>query len=260
MLHKLLQQQLAQMQRRSQQMVANDSQTYVRDLVDAVKTRDNDEIKNALAVIPTDEILGVVGDAGDILSHVEIQVLASIVDEVMELMSDCQNSIEPTTLESIALVDDLVHIRWSGATKSRCYSRAALIQQIASSADIRYYHRVSDDARSSEGFGYIPGDERVVRVGETAWVHFESLRVLLDPGATTTTHFRSRIIAYKQRIGNAENRRGISDLHGQAPGETIHWLEPPLLAESTATPSPSPPRTRREGLRRRASSGRRLRF
>lgn len=227
---------------------------HIETLMQLARSRDGDGLMNTIAGLEDSVFVSMLPQFVALVKSSEDEATRSFVDDVLAkieaTMKECRNPIEPSTQESVALVDDLVHIHWDdeGGSKAGCYSRAALLAQIANAADIRFYKRDLNVARADdEGRGYVPSTERVVRLGESYWVATPSLRVLRDDASVT--EFRSRVIARNQRIGNAAGNRGISDLHGQAPGESIHWLEPPALFADATSP-PSSPRRRRNPLRR----------
>lgn len=226
------------------------------------RARDGDDMLNAIAVLSDEQLMPVLMQVVAAARRDDTAETRAFIDGVLHRAEtakfQCNNTIEPTTQESVALADDLVRIHWAGTTtaKPQCYSRAALWAQINAAADVRYYVRDPTQTRyDDEGRGYIPSTERVVRVGESHFVAYPSLSVLMNASDTTTRVFRSKIIARGQRIGNAAGNRGVSDLHGQAPGEIIHWLEPPSLFGGATTPTRPRTKPRTKSVPRRPGAG-----
>jgi ElaB/YqjD/DUF883 family membrane-anchored ribosome-binding protein len=220
------------------------------ELLVLARAREGDDMMNAIAVLPDEQLRAVLQEVTAAARRDDTAETRAFIDDILRrveaAMTQCNNTVDSMTQESVALADDLVQIHWANSktAKPQCYSRAALWAQISASNDVRYYVRdPTQTVHDDEGRGYIPGVERVVRVGESNYVSYPSLSVLLD-ASNPTRVFRSIIIARNQRIGNAAGNRGVGDLHGQAPGETIHWLEPPALFSGATTPPRRGPRTK----------------
>lgn len=236
----------------ARQSTAPPPRNYYCELLTALRSGDDGEVKTTLHSIPEHQYEKVVSDMRMVLRDGGVR-LDTILQEVRSASAVCENEIDPLSLDAVSDLDDRIEIEWGGREKSKCYSKMYVVGQIQNQPDMRQWVQNPDaNPMDGEGYGGMPSGvaTRVVKI-DTYWVRRNSPGVvaLLDDGSAVTK-FQASSIATRQRIGNAAGTFGISQLHGQLPGVTIYDLAVVPQAPD-ATPQVSTAAASQAGKKRR---------
>jgi len=122
--------------------------------------------------------------------------------------------------------DDIIKIRIGNHT--HCFEKDGIFGtfRMPNGAMSDWMQNPLTETMDAEGYGGIPGYLRVYMLPNRMWIDEESYELLMSH---QYNYFIGFPIASNFRIGNRMGTFGVSELHGQLPGETIYQLSPAEL-------------------------------
>jgi len=198
------------------------------ELLALIRERETEEINDFLSVLPDSRVVQVVAAVRAELNSDDRAYFEGVLTSLSRVMDLCNNPLETVLQESVANVDDLITISWAGqAAKGTCYSKASIIGLVgAENIQMRYWVVKPGKTLDDSGMGGKAGQTRVFKFPDGNWALFTSIQsAILDSNNNDKTLFNTKIVKRNQRVGNADSSFGVSQQHGQAPGETIHEIQ-----------------------------------
>lgn len=196
-------------------------------VVEGANENYKEEIADFIAQLRDEHLEDITKTVMNNLTFQEKTFFSKILKDVSLTNERCKNRLELVLQTSMANVDDSISIKYAGqGDKAMCYSKQAIRMSVENEGtEMRYWVRKGKDPIEDEGFGGEPGpkETRVFKMSDGNWLLFFSMRPILDPN-NDQTHFYTKIVSVGQRVGNVNGQFGVSQQHGQAPGETIHAL------------------------------------